>query len=434
MFLTSGEMSPRDAWTLYKNVSTLARVVDLIADQVAHLPPVLEIDGHVVEQHPILDLINRPGFNRTRRRFIKETVVEILTAGYAPLHVIGNNAGLPVAIDLIRAQNTVHQQGSDGWPATFHVSEPTRGMTFRREGNVNFRWFESPFSELMPIYDMAGDHKGIGLSRLQAVRNDVELRARAVIHNRSLIDKGARLSGVLSFKEALTPEQYAAAEEGAAKALSGNAGGIFISSGGSADFTSVMMTPRDMDWGTLTTLVDDAVAARYNVPVTLFNVKAQTNNNYETAWRMLFDNAVLPTFTVVYEPLAAMFSERLGGIDIAFRPKRLAITVLAEQAAANATKLHGAGLITRDEARSDIGMEPSLGGDVFYISAGMVPAGEDFFTEVDRRLGDGGDADSEIPADDQPESQAVGAGKRTRQPDPAAVPKKKSGSGERRLN
>ncbi len=441
LMMGAGELTAVEAWRLYKNVATLARVIDLIADQVAHLPPVIEINGTTVDEHPLKQLLCRPGFNRSRRKLVKEVVVQIMTAGYCPLHLIGSQRGLPFALDVLKAEHTVWQRDVDGWPRQFHVQEPTRGMTFVRTDGVNFRYVNGPMSEMLPIYDMAGDNKGIGLSRLNAVRNDVELRARAVIHNKSLIDKGARISGILNFKDALTDDQMEAVQSNVQRAVAGNAGSIAITSGGQSEFTNVAMTPRDMDWGTLTGLVDDAIAARYNCPVTLFNVKAQTNNNYETAWRMLFDNAVLPTFKLVYEDLARVFSERLGQ-EVEIEPDLLSVPILAERAIANAIKLHGAGLVTRDEARNDFGMEPTLNGDLFYVPMGMVPAGEDYFTEVDKRLGrGGGESETETETEDDTAGEEPAQEDDADEPPPAKKPAapppaKKSARSERvrRLN
>jgi len=125
-----------------------------------------------------------------------------------------------------------------------------------------------------------------------------------------------------------------------------------------------------------------AMASRYNVPVTLFRTDAQTNNNYETAWNVLYDQAILPTFEIITSPLSVLFSERMRA-DIQIKHDSLTSPVLARQAVARAVELHRDNLISRNEARGMVGFEPVLGGDVIYGPMGQVPQGEDLFTGID---------------------------------------------------
>jgi hypothetical protein len=84
--------------------------------------------------------------------------------------------------------------------------------------------------------------------------------------------------------------------------------------------------------------------------------------------------------------MAAMFSLRLG-VEIEIAHDTLSNPILARQASSRARELHGAQLISKNEARDIIGFEPVLGGDTILGPMGMVPIAEDMFTTVDVALG-----------------------------------------------
>lgn len=384
--MTAAQITPYQAWLLYQNVAPFAKIVDLIADGVASLTPVVQIEGKPIDGHPILNFLSRPGMNRTRKRFIKELTVQMLVTGTGYVHVMGNPAMPPLAMDCLKSQFLNPFPGPDNWPKMYSYSEGTRSIRFNRDDNPRDPRFidDMGLGELVPIYDSDGTWRGIGLPRLNAIRNDVELRLKGIVHNSSLLDNGARIGGVLSFKEGMDEnqqEQVAALFRAQASGAM-NAGKVLVTSGGAMDFQALMQSAKDMDFAKLIEIVEDSMASRFNVPVTLFRTGAQTNNNYETAWNILYDQAVMPTFQIVYESLAQIFTERLQQ-PIEIVHDSLTNPILARQAASRSTELFGAKLISRNEARQIIGYEPVLGGDKIFGPMGEIPVAEDFFTGLD---------------------------------------------------
>jgi HK97 family phage portal protein len=387
MFLNPTEITAYQAWLFYKSIAPFAKAIDTIADNVASLVPIVEIDGKPRTDIGIVPFLNRPGFNRTRRRLIKEMCVQYLVTGTAYTHVIGDPLRGPLALDLFKSQFVTVFPDKDMWPASYQYSEGTRSIRFQRDDHPRDpKWLDqaSGYGELIPIYDMDGNRRGVGLSRLDAIRYDVELRSKGIQHNSSLMDNGARLGGHLAFKEGMEPDQEAAvlAQFNARAAGANNTGRIMVTSGGSADFTPLSMNMKDMDFSTLIKTVEDAIVARYNIPITLFRPEAQTNNNYDTAWNMLYDQAVLPTFGVIYQGISQMFSERLGA-EINIVHDALTSPVLARQASNRSRELFNAHMISRNEARQIVGYEPCLGGDTIYGPMAEVPVGEDLFNGID---------------------------------------------------
>lgn len=389
-FLSAQEIPPYQAWLLYLNSSTYAKVVNLIADEVARLQPQVKIDGEIVSNTPIHALLRRPGRGRDRKGFIKDLAVQQLVTGTA-YPIIYGNASIPdprqniIMIEVAKTQ-FVKPTGatSDMWPDNYWYSEGTRQITFYRDPTNprDYQWRDpSGLAQLFPIYEMDGSYRGVGLSRLNAIKHDVELRLKGIQHNASVLDNGARPSAIANYKGELTPEQRddARAQFQALGAGAQNAGKILVTSGGEMDFTQLSQSMKDMDFAKLIETVEDAIASAYNVPVTLFRTSAQTNNNYATAWETFYYLAVLPCFETLYGGLARMFSERFGA-DIEITHDALTNPVLAKAAVEKALKLYGGHLISRNEAREISGYEPVLGGDTIYGSVGDVPQAEDYFT------------------------------------------------------
>lgn len=394
--ISASTITPYQAWMLYKNVSAFAKVVDLIADTTASLVPMIKENGTIVDNHPAMQLLRRPGFNRNRRRFVKEAVVQYLVTGTAYLHVYGPANRPPLALDVPKSHFISNTVGPDGWPMLLIYSEANRSIRFTKDANPRDPRYvdeQSGLSEIIPVYDMEGDFRGIGLPRLNAIRSDVELRLKGIQHNASVLDKGARLSGILNFKEQMEPEAEEAVRFQFMSRATGvdNAGNVMVISGGAAEFQQTSQTMKDMDFTKLIQIVEDAIVSRFNIPVTLFRTEAQTNNNYETAWRILYEQSILPAFEVVYSGLAEMLSQRYGA-DIEIVHDSLTATVLANAAVDRARTLFAGNLVSRNEARQIAGYEPVLGGDVIYGSAGLVPQGEDLFTGID-----GAEPGSQLP-------------------------------------
>lgn len=387
--LNPQEITPYQAWMLYINVGPFAKIVDIIADAVASLVPVVHEDGEPVDGHPVFNFLHRPGFNRTRRRLMKELTVQYLVTGTAYTHVIGSPEVPPLALDVFKTKFVNPTPGPDMWPEFYLYSEGTRSIRFRRDmtNPRDWKWTDmvTQLGEILPIYDLDGNTRGVGLPRLNAIRTDVEMRLKGIQHNSAVLDKGARLSGVLTLGEGASEEQERAVQQMFEANATGahNAGKVLVTSGKSgSDFTPLSQNMKDMDFAKLITIVEDTMASRYNVPVTLFRTDAQTNNNYETAWNVLYDQAILPTFEIITSPLSVLFSERMRA-DIQIKHDSLTSPVLARQAVARAVELHRDNLISRNEARGMVGFEPVLGGDVIYGPMGQVPQGEDLFTGID---------------------------------------------------
>ena len=385
------ELRPADAWALYKTVGTLAKVVDLIADKVAQLTPIVEINGAVVENSPVMAALNMPGYTRTRRKLIKELTVQELVTGTGFLAFEGNIKFAPMAMDVYLTSNMTSLEGPDGWPAHYQLSEPRRSYVFgRQQYRADMRFIANEFMEVVAIFDAQADVKGMGLSRLQAIRTDVDLKLSSLQHNTSMMKRGATLSGVLNYKDTIPPEVSEAIMQDFRRTVSGaaNAGGVLLTSGSEFDFKQMSQTNKDMDWANLVKIVDDSIVARYGVPTTLYDNSAQTYDNYATAIGQLYEGSVIPCFDRIYGSIANALTRRTGQF-VEIRHNKLEVEALAVRAVERAAKLHSEQLVTTNEAREIVGYEPIVGGDQVLGPPGLEPLYEDIFTPATLQI-DGG--------------------------------------------
>jgi HK97 family phage portal protein len=383
------ELTANEAWRLYKSVGTLAKAVDLIADQASYITPIVEINGQRTEPGDdsaggkLMQVLKRPGYNRDRRRFVKEALVQELVTGTAYVGLEGNKNFAPIAMDVYMSHQAIQVDGHDGWPQSISIHEPRRGFVFRRQHWRNeLRYLANNAHELVSIYDMAGDIKGRGLSRLQAVRAEVNLKLSSLQHNTSLMQRGATLSGILNFKDTIDPTVAESIVSEFQRAASGaaNAGGVFVTGGSEADFKSLTLNNRDMEWMELVKTVDDAIISRYGIPTTLYDKSAQTYDNYRTAWEQLYEQAVLPAFNRFYGALSAAMYWRTGE-EVEITHDALEIETLASRAAERATALFEKNLITANEGRELVGYEPVPGGDQL-TQIGAEDGYEDLYTDL----------------------------------------------------
>ncbi len=360
-----GEIPAYQAWQLYESISTLAKCVDLIADQVSMIEPMFLFDGEPEDGSKTELLFRRPGFNRNRKSLIKSLVIQRIVTGNAYLSVLGNRSYEPISLDVCKSMYISPIQGHDMWPAQYIYSEGTRSQFFTKEGSRDYRWVDRQgLTEIIPIYSTDGIHRGVGTSMLQAIRLDIETRLRGTEHNISMLNNGARIGGMISFADRLPKDakndivrQFEVGFSGSA-----NSGKTLVTDGGKFDFKPMSQTVKDMDWTNLIKIVDDAIISRLNIPLALYNTTAQTDNNYEMASHMFYDVVVIPEFEVIWSPIAAMLSNRIGR-EVTITPNVLKNNVLFKQAANRARDLHGSRLISTNEARKLIGHEEIIGGD-----------------------------------------------------------------------
>ena len=162
---------------------------------------------------------------------------------------------------------------------------------------------------------------------------------------------------------------------------------------GDFDWKEMGLTPRDMDFLNLRHLSAKDIALCFGVPSQLIGVPdAQTYSNMAEARLALYEETIIPLMKRIEsdlnEWLIPQFDESLKLVyDYDNIP---ALTERRKMVYTNVIQAVRDGIITRNEARERLDMEPIDGGDDIYINANMFPLGMDVPTEDKEILDENG--------------------------------------------
>ena len=278
------------------------------------------------------------------------------------------------------------QNASDGYPQSFLVNTGVAvGNFIRRTNNKNLGW-QFLDGGMRQVYNIAGfSSRGNNVaadSPLEAIYTEINQQISGRTHNLALLRNGARLSLVAVFKGYKTDDQLMASKQELNESLTGphNAGDIAVINSDEVEFKEMSLNNKDMDYLNLDDVARKAIYNRYKIPLPLVDNNASTFNNMEQSVYHLYDMAVLPNFQRIYNGLGKMLLPRYG-LD----PSQYSLTYNTNDIESlRIRKLEELGkmmkdrIITPNQYRASLGMEPEQGGDVIYQSSTQVPMGETF--------------------------------------------------------
>lgn len=389
--IVSNRLEHSGAFRLYRQSSAVATAVDMIAEKVEALIPVIEDrDGNKAEGigDDILDLLMMPNGYQTYREWIGEITRHFLLTGNYYIFAGGSKSRLPFFMFPTHPAH-VHANVSavDNFADSFTVSAGMSGSIgdFRRVAMPDgmIRYFDTPLRE---IYQGRGfssrSHKVAGDSPLEPVMMEVRQLVQGALHNANMLAKGARPSAVFAFKESMNEVQYKSRVEEINKKFAGsnNTGRIAVLSAKDLEIIMLGHTNVEMDFVELTKQATERVFSKYSIPAPLVSQDRQTFNNYGTAVLAFYDDAVCPTADIIFGGLSRLLLPR-AGLDL----RRYKITY--DQMQIDALRMR---ILEELEKRKEMGLEtpnelrelmpdrgPVEGGDKVYQPATLVPLGTD---------------------------------------------------------
>jgi hypothetical protein len=208
-------------------------------------------------------------------------------------------------------------------------------------------------------------------------------------HNVNLLQNGARPSGAVIFKPQDDAGFAVNLSESQRQQLltdlnnrfsgAGNAGRPMLLEG-DFDWKEMGLSPKDMDFLNLKNMSATDIALCFGVPSQLVGVPdSQTYSNVAEARLALYEETIIPHLRKIAsdlnEWLIPMFDERLSlEFDVDSIP---ALSERRRKIYENVTSAVREGIMTRNEARAIIGLEPVQGADDLYISGTLFPLGDD---------------------------------------------------------
>ena len=227
-----------------------------------------------------------------------------------------------------------------------------------------------------------------GLSPIVASAYNIDQHNLAGMHNVALLKNGCTPSGMLKFdpkdesgmSAQLTDDQRARLLEDLEQRFQGisNSGRPLLLEG-DFQYQQLGLTPKDMDFLELLNLSAREIALCFGVPAQLIGIpEANTYSNMETAKLALYEETVIPMLKRVESDLNEYLSPLYGdNIRIEYDIESIpAMVEKRRQVYANVEGAVTTGIITRNEARERLGLEPIEGADELYIQSNLFPIGE----------------------------------------------------------
>lgn len=334
------------------------RAVRMISEAAASVPFLLYEGEHEIEEHPLLDLLWRPGLGRTSTDLLEAWYGYLLVAGNAYAEVVASGGKLR-ELHVLRPDRVRVIPGEDGWPEAFEYSAGGRkvrigGEVLPRVGRILH----------MKLFHPVNDH--YGLSPIEAAATAIDLHNTASRWNKSLLDNSARPSGALVYNSGghLTPEQFERLKAELDQNFQGarNAGRPLLLEGG-LDWKAMSLTPRDMDFVEARHAAAREIALALGVPPMLLGIPGDnTYSNYQEANRTFWRQTVLPLVARTAKSFSIWLEPAWGG-RLELKPDLDTIEALSAEREALWARLERSSFLTSDEKRAAVGYGPLTGGD-----------------------------------------------------------------------
>lgn len=363
----------------YKENAIVYRCINEIANNASRVKINLFRGDQEIDNHPILDLIYNPSPTMSQ--------VEFFQAAFSYLLISGNNYMLYVSGDRTPPTELYNLR-----PDRMHIKTGNRSMPDAYEYVIGGNVIESYLVDQatgnskikhIKLFNPLDDY--YGMSPIQACSVDIDQHNLANKHNVNLLQNGARPSGAVIFKPKdetgghvqLTDVQRSQLVNDINQRFSGtgNAGKPMLLEG-DFDWKEMGLSPKDMDFIQLKNMSAKDIALVYGVPSQLIGIPdAQTYSNFAEAKLALYNETIIPLLDRVQgdlnEWLVPMF-----GTDLELRYDIDSIPAMAEQrkrvfesVVAGVTQ----GILTRNEAREQLGYETVEGGDSLLVPSNLMP-------------------------------------------------------------
>ena len=363
----------------YLKNAIVYRCVNEISRGASAVPFVIKAGDQIIEEHPLIDLLNRPNPLQSYSEFFNSLFGYVLLSGNAYILKVGADTGTPQELHQLRPDRIVIKGSGNQIPDRYQ---------YVLNGKVHQQYEvdqENGFSDLkhIKLWNPLDDY--YGLSPMSAAAVEVDQFNMASKHNVNLLNNGARPSGAIVFKPQddagfavnLTESQRQQLLTDLNNRFSGtaNAGRPLLLEG-DFDWREMGLSPKDMDFLNLKHMSATDIAMCFGVPSQLVGVPdAQTYANVAEARLALYEETIIPHLrklsSDLNEWLVPMFDERLRlEFDIDAIP---ALSERRRKIYENVTSAVREGIMTRNEAREIIGLQPVDGADDLYISATLFP-------------------------------------------------------------
>ena len=358
-----------------------------------------------VDNHPLLDLLYNPSPTQSQVEWFQGLYSYLLISGNNYMLSVGGDNTPPTELYNLRPDRIQIRTGQRAMPQSYDYMIGGQIVESyevdQATGNSKIKHIKM-FNPLDDYY---------GMSPIQASSVDIDQHNLANKHNVNLLQNGARPSGAVIFKPKdetggnvqLSDNQRSQLQSdiNSRFAGTGNAGRPMLLEG-DFDWKEMGLSPKDMDFIQLKNMSAKDIALVYGVPSQLIGIPdAQTYSNFAEAKLALYNETIIPLLDKIQGDLNEWLVPQFNDEALELRYDIDSIPAMAEQRRRvfeSVTSGVKDGILTRNEAREQLGYEPIDGADSLLVPANLMPlnvATEETPQEEDRS--------EDIPEEDIPE-------------------------------
>ena len=366
----------------YVENSIVYRCINEIANGASAVKFKLMRGEQPIEDHPLLDLMQRPNPTMSQSEYFQKVISYLLISGNSYMLRVGSENREPTELYCLRPDRVEIKTNKAGFmPIEYR---------YMVDGQIKARYEIDQVTgqsevKQIKLFNPTDDY--LGQSPIMPAAADIDQHNLGGKHNTHLLINGARPSGAVVYKPRdevgamtmLTDGQREQLRQDLASRFNGsnNTGRTMILEG-DFDYKEMGLSPKDMDFANMKSMSAKDIALVFGVPAQLIGASdTQTYNNMAEARLALYEETIIPLLrhleSDLNEWLTPLFGEDLTLMyDIDSIP---AITERRRMITENILRAVQEGVITRNEARERLNLEPLVGGDEVYIPANLFPLG-----------------------------------------------------------
>jgi HK97 family phage portal protein len=393
MFGQGAGGTPSSALDLYDKSTAVSIPVNMVADAFASIAPVIKFKDEIIDDHPVLDLLNNPSPFYSRTLLFEILGKDYLVTGETEIVALGGVNRPPLELQPISPKNVSVNESQGGVNGAFIISGNTvAGSYLLTRVKSRARYLDGGLREIKQIRNYSTKNNSLlrGQSPLVSASKEAQQHIKGGEHNISLLDNGGRVSLVFHFDADLNSDEFKETKERVIAQYGGTskAGMIGVTAGGKLDIKEAGVNNKDMDFANLQGMAQRAVALQYKVPLPLMTTDAATFTNFKESRAALYTDAVLPLADRVFDGLTDLLMPRYGldPNDYRITYDKTKIEALSSVALEELKLRKEINIESDNELRASIGRKPYKGGDVVLKPANLIPAGTDIFAEPSEEL------------------------------------------------
>ena len=364
----------------YKENAIVYRCVNEIANGAASIPFCVYQGEIKLEAHPLISLLERPNPLQAGVEYFQSLYSYLLLSGNSYALQSDVN-GAPRELHILRPDRIEIEPSSTAIPKSYKYKLGQEIVKIYPADPITGAAEVKHFKLWNPLDDYQG------LSPLAAASISIDQNNMVSKHNIALLANGARPSGAIVFKPSddagnrtmLTDGQREQLQSDLANRFKGvnNAGRPMLLEG-DFEWKEMGMSPKDMDFMSQANMTAKDIALCFGVPSQLIGIPdAQTYANVQEARLALYEETIIPLARRIESDLNEWLAPAFGD-DISISYDIDAIPAMTERRRRiyeNVTAAVRDGIISRNEARERLGLEPISGGDEVFIAANLFPLG-----------------------------------------------------------